>query len=252
METQNNYSTNHSNIIFNNILDDLGTDWNYIIRDNAPDIFNKTITLLESAINSDVDKLAPIYNDIFNAFKKTSWQNLKVVLIGQDPYPTPGDAMGLSFSVNRNRPIPKSLLRIYDCLRHFDIIDEIPSHGDLSKWADQGVLLLNSALTTLKGVRRAHALIWEPLTDNIIKQICKKADQENKKIIFMLWGNDAHKKEYLISENHHILKWGHPSPLSSVNNKPNDPKNFRYCDHFHITNQLLMEQNIIPIDWSIE
>jgi uracil-DNA glycosylase len=178
---------------------------------------------------------------IFNAFNLTPFDKLKVVIIGQDPYHGPGQAMGLCFSVPKNIVVPASLKRIYKEL-HNDIGMNIPNHGDLTKWANQGVFLLNAILTVEHKSPSSHKKIgWQEFTDNVIKKI----SEEKEGIIFLLWGNFAKAKREIIDESkHYILHSAHPSPLAG--NK------FFNNHHFSKTNELLKEQEKNPIDWAID
>jgi uracil-DNA glycosylase len=178
---------------------------------------------------------------IFNAFDKTPFDTLKVVLLGQDPYHGPGQAMGLSFSVPAGITPPPSLINIYKELNK-DIGMAIPSSGDLTKWAQQGVLLLNAALTVRANEPASHSKIgWMDFTDAVIKKI---SDQK-KGIVFLLWGRFAQDKQSLIDETKHfVLKAAHPSPFSA-------DKGFFGCRHFSKTNELLMQQGLEAIDWSL-
>lgn len=178
---------------------------------------------------------------IFNAFEKCPFSNVKVVLIGQDPYHGAGQAMGLSFSVPTGIKPPPSLVNIYKELKQ-DIGMEIPAHGDLTHWAEQGVLLLNAALTVRANEPNSHALIgWHNFTNEVIRHI----STEKKGIVFLLWGKFAQEKQMLIDETkHYVLKAAHPSPFSANNG-------FFGCKHFSRTNDLLMKQGLQPIDWSL-
>jgi uracil-DNA glycosylase len=178
---------------------------------------------------------------IFNAFNTTPLEKLKVVILGQDPYHGPGQAHGLCFSVQKGVPPPPSLLNIFKELRE-DIGLEIPAHGDLSHWAEQGVFLLNASLTVRAGEPMSHAQIgWAPFTDAVIRTI-----SENKKhLVFLLWGKFAKEKKTLIDANKHlVLMAAHPSPLSAHNG-------FLGCKHFSATNQYLIKNGIDPIDWHL-
>lgn len=186
----------------------------------------------------------PPKNQIFNAFNITPWENLKVVIIGQDPYFNDNEAMGLCFSVNKGVAIPPSLNNIYKALIKEKFIDKKPSHGDLSSWAKQGVLLLNSTLTVQKGKANAHQKEsgWQEFTDYVIKTI----DQLKNGIIFVLWGGFAIKKKLLItSGNSHIIENIHPSPLAAKHG------DFAGKEQFKKINDLLKEQGKDEIDWSI-
>ncbi|XP_047323369.1 uracil-DNA glycosylase, mitochondrial [Impatiens glandulifera] len=186
----------------------------------------------------------PIYPPlhlIFNALNTTPFHRVKAVIIGQDPYHGPGQAMGLSFSVPKGVKIPSSLMNMYKELKQ-DLGCSIPSHGNLEKWAIQGVLLLNSVLTVREHEANSHAKKgWEQFTDAVIKTI-----SVNKQgVIFLLWGNYAQAKSRLIDETrHHILKSAHPSGLSAH-------RGFFGCRHFSRTNQLLEQMGESPIDWQL-
>jgi uracil-DNA glycosylase len=178
---------------------------------------------------------------IFNAFNKCPFSEVKVVLLGQDPYHGANQAMGLSFSVPKKINPPPSLKNIYKEL-HEDIGMEIPSHGDLTPWAEQGILLLNASLTVRANEPNSHSQIgWHTFTNEVIRTI----STEKKGIVFLLWGKFAQEKEILIDQTkHHVLKAAHPSPYSASNG-------FFGCRHFSKTNQLLMKQGLQPIDWSL-
>jgi uracil-DNA glycosylase len=178
---------------------------------------------------------------IFNAFEKTPFNNLKVVVLGQDPYHGPGQAHGLSFSVPDGVKPPPSLVNIFKELKK-DIGMEIPTTGNLTPWAEQGVLLLNAVLTVRANEPASHAKIgWMDFTDAVIQKI----SNEKKGIVFLLWGKFAHEKQILIdATKHHILKAAHPSPFSA-------DKGFFGCKHFSKTNELLMHQGIEPINWKL-
>lgn len=190
----------------------------------------------EKALRSTI---YPKGNLIFNAFEQTTFDNTKVVILGQDPYHNPGQAMGLSFSVPSNVKIPPSLMNIYKELNK-DIGMPIPTTGDLTKWAQQGVLLLNSVLTVRANEPASHSKIgWMDFTDDVIKII---SDQK-KQVVFILWGNFAQQKQIFIdATKHKILKAAHPSPLSAHNG-------FFGCKHFSSTNLYLAQHGENPIDW---
>lgn len=178
---------------------------------------------------------------IFNAFTATPFDKVKVVILGQDPYHGIGQAMGLSFSVPDGIPPPPSLANIFKEL-HNDIGMAIPTTGNLTKWANQGVLLLNAILTVRANEAASHAKIgWMDFTNAVIKKI----SDEKKGVVFLLWGRFAQEKQVLIDEmKHYVLKAAHPSPLSAHNG-------FWGCKHFSRTNELLTKQGINPIDWSL-
>ncbi len=179
---------------------------------------------------------------IFNAFNTTPFDEVKVVILGQDPYHGAGQAHGLSFSVPDGVPPPPSLGNIYKEL-HKDIGLPIPKTGNLTKWAKQGVFLLNAILTVRANEPASHAKIgWMDFTDAVIKKI----SSEKKGVVFLLWGKFAQEKQVLIDETKHsVLKAAHPSPFSA-------DKGFFGCKHFSKTNKLLMEQGLDAIDWAIE
>jgi len=178
---------------------------------------------------------------IFNAFDKTPFEQVKVVLLGQDPYHGPGQAMGLSFSVPDGVTPPPSLVNIYKEL-HKDIGMPIPKKGDLTKWAEQGVLLLNAVLTVRANEPASHSKIgWMDFTDAVIRKI----SEEKTGVVFLLWGRFAQEKQVLIdATKHFVLKAAHPSPFSA-------DKGFFGCKHFSRTNELLMKEGLSPIDWTI-
>ena len=177
---------------------------------------------------------------IFNAFNLTPYDKLKVVILGQDPYHNPNQAMGLSFSVPNGVKIPPSLMNIYKELQK-DIGMPIPTTGNLTKWAEQGVLLLNAALTVRENEPASHAKIgWMNFTNDIIQHI----SNHKNGIVFLLWGNFAHQKQiYIDATKHKILKAAHPSPLSAHNG-------FFGCKHFSLTNEYLVKNHLDPIDWT--
>lgn len=184
----------------------------------------------------------PPGNLIFNAYNLTPIDNVKVVIIGQDPYHNIGQAHGLCFSVNKNVDIPPSLKNIYKELQA-DLGIQPATHGNLEKWAEQGVLLLNATLTVRAHQAGSHQKKgWETFTDATIKAV----SQHQKKVVFLLWGRFAQQKEQLIDTTKHIiLKAAHPSPLSAHNG-------FLGCKHFSKTNEILIENNLTPIDWKID
>ncbi|MFT3934067.1 MAG: uracil-DNA glycosylase [Chitinophagaceae bacterium] len=178
---------------------------------------------------------------IFNAFNTTPFDKVKVVLLGQDPYHGKGQAHGLSFSVPDGVPAPPSLVNIFKEL-HDDIGVPIPANGNLTYWAEQGMLLLNASLTVRANEPMSHAKCgWAEFTNAVIKKI---SDQKEN-VVFLLWGKFAQEKQVLIDETkHHILKAAHPSPLSAYNG-------FFGCKHFSKANQYLVSNGIDPIDWKL-
>jgi uracil-DNA glycosylase len=176
---------------------------------------------------------------IFNAFNTTPFDEVKVVILGQDPYHGNGQAHGLSFSVPDGVPPPPSLVNIYKEL-HTDIGLTIPKTGNLTSWAKQGVFLLNAILTVRANEPASHAKIgWMDFTDAVIRKI----SDEKEGVVFLLWGKFAQEKQVLIDETkHHVLKASHPSPFSA-------DKGFFGCKHFSKTNALLHKQKMEVIDW---
>ena len=187
-------------------------------------------------------QIFPGMYDIFNALKYTSYSDIKAVIIGQDPYHGVGQAHGLSFSVKKGVAPPPSLVNIFKEIKSDLGIDNMGKHGELTEWAKNGVLLLNSVLTVRANQARSHRnLGWEEFTDNVIRLI----NLREKPVVFMLWGADAKAKEKLITNpNHLILKAAHPSPLSAFNG-------FFGCRHFSKANEFLKSKGIEEIDWSI-
>jgi len=177
---------------------------------------------------------------IFNAFNSTPLDTVKVVILGQDPYHGPGQAMGLSFSVPKGIRVPASLKNVYKELQR-DLNFDIPDHGDLSPWAAQGVFLLNAMLTVEHKQAGSHKKIgWQDFTNAVIK----KLSEEKEGIVFMLWGNFAKaKKEFIDTDKHFVLESAHPSPLAG--------NRFQGCAHFSTANELLKKAGKKTIDWSL-
>lgn len=186
-------------------------------------------------------RIYPKGKDIFRAFDLTPPEKVKVVIIGQDPYHGPGQAHGLCFSVQKGIKPPPSLVNIFKELTA-DLDLPIPNHGDLSSWAEQGVLLLNATLTVREREPGSHQNKgWERFTDAVIKSISEK----KKNVVFLLWGRFAQNKAQLVDASQHfVLKAAHPSPFSARNG-------FFGCNHFSETNKLLAAKNKTPINWDI-
>ena len=182
----------------------------------------------------------PNMYDIFNSMKRTPFNEIKAVIIGQDPYHEPGQAMGLSFSVPKGVKKPPSLVNIYKEISS-ELGVSMPDSGDLTAWASQGVLLLNAVLTVRQHQAGSHrGKGWEQFTDGVIKKI---SDQLNG-VVFILWGGYARSKKALIDQNKHlVLESAHPSPLSAYNG-------FFGCGHFIKANEYLITNGKTPIDWS--
>ncbi|AIT09951.1 uracil-DNA glycosylase [Candidatus Francisella endociliophora] len=185
----------------------------------------------------------PAKENIFNAFKYTEFDNLKVVILGQDPYHNYNQAHGLAFSVQKGVDIPPSLKNIYKELADSIGDFQIPDHGCLESWAKQGVFLLNTTLTVEAHKANSHKGIgWERFTDTVIQKI--SANKQD--VVFMLWGSHARKKKSLIDVSKHlILESTHPSPLSAY-------RGFLGCNHFNECNEYLVRKNLSQIDWIID
>ena len=184
----------------------------------------------------------PDMYDIFNALKFTSYSDVKVVVIGQDPYHGPGQAHGLSFSVKKGIEAPPSLKNIFKEI-HSELGTELPSHGELTSWAKQGVLLLNAVLTVRAGEANSHKNMgWEIFTDRVIELL----NQSERPMAFLLWGANARQKKKLITNpKHRIFESAHPSPLSAYNG-------FFGCGHFAGANEFLKSVGSTPIEWSLD
>lgn len=218
----------------------LGNDWDELLVDE----FKKTYYLelrefLKEEYSTKV--IYPNMYNIFEALKHTSYKDTKVLILGQDPYHGENQAHGLAFSVQPNVAIPPSLLNMYKELKN-DVGCFIPNNGYLIPWADQGVLLLNTALTVRAHEANSHkGKGWEVFTDRIIKLL----NDRNDPVIFVLWGANARKKKELIdSSRHYILEAPHPSPLSAS-------RGFFGCRHFSKINEILISIGKTPIDWQI-
>lgn len=214
--------------------------WKKVLNNefSAPYFLNLREFLIHEKAKSTV---FPPGNQLFAAFNHTPFENVKVVILGQDPYHKKGQANGLSFSVSSGVVNPPSLKNIFKEL-HADLGIPIPQSGNLEPWADQGVLLLNTTLTVREGQPGSHQKKgWEIFTDAVIKTI---SDQK-KGVVFLLWGLFAQTKEELIDKDKHfVLKAAHPSPLARGA--------FFGCKHFSKTNKILEHQGILPIDWRVE
>lgn len=187
-------------------------------------------------------QIFPNPDDIFNAFHLTPLKDVKVVILGQDPYHNDGQAHGLCFSVKPDVEVPPSLVNIYKELQD-DLGCRIPNNGYLVKWAKQGVLMLNTVLTVRAHQANSHRGIgWEQFTDAVIRAV----DAQDRPIVFLLWGRPAQmKKSMLHNPKHLILEAPHPSPLSAYSG-------FFGCKHFSQTNAFLEKNGLAPIDWQIE
>jgi len=214
--------------------------WSEFIKEQKELLYFKA---LEEFLEQEVKLGKVIYPPLdnrFNAFMLTKLEDVKVVILGQDPYHGEGQAQGLSFSVPNGVKLPPSLRNIYKELADDLNWSEIPDNGDLTKWAKQGVLLINAVLTVEKANAGSHAKKgWEIFTDNVIQHI----NQKNNGVVFLLWGSYAIKKSALIdAQKHYTLTAVHPSPLSAY-------RGFFGCKHFSKANELLIKQGKEPIRW---
>jgi uracil-DNA glycosylase len=218
----------------------LPEDWQHVLKPE----FEKSYFVSLSRKLDEARHYNTIYPDqknLFAAFRKTPFEKVKVVIIGQDPYHGKGQANGLAFSVNNGMPLPPSLRNIFKEL-HEDLGINHPKHGNLTQWAREGVLLLNSVLSVTASKPQSHQHFgWEFFTDAVIKEISSNLEH----VVFMLWGRFAHTKETLIDNHRHaVLKAAHPSPLSAY-------RGFFGCRHFSAANRYLAQSNKAPINWNL-
>lgn len=219
----------------------IGNEWDALLADEfKKDYYLKLREFLKSEYSTR--RIFPEMHDIFNALKYANYSDIKVVIIGQDPYHEVGQAHGLSFSVKRGVEPPPSLKNIYKEINS-DLGLPIPQIGELTCWAKQGVLLMNAVLTVREGQANSHkGKGWEFFTDRVISLLNKR----EKPIVFLLWGGNAKQKIPLIANpNHLILTSVHPSPLSAYNG-------FFGCKHFSKCNAFLEQHGETPIDWRVE
>ena len=227
-------------MIVNNefLFNQVNNEWLSIFKNEInKKYFKFIIEELESCAEENI--LCPSPKNIFKAFKKTSFSNLKVVIVGQDPYHGRGQANGLSFAVNNDQITPPSLKNIFNEVEN-DLKIRTNTKKNLESWADQGVLMLNSSLSVKSGKPNSHQnLGWNKFTDKILKHI--SGNKNN--VVFFLWGNFAKQKQELIDRNKHlILSSSHPSPLSSY-------ISFNGCKHFSKSNKYLKQNNLNEINW---
>ena len=212
--------------------------WNEILAEEMQKDYYQELQAFIQKRRAEV-RVFPEEKNVFNALELTPFESVKVVILGQDPYHGFGQAHGLSFSVQKGTPLPPSLKNIYKELQE-DIGGELPTEGDLSHWAKQGVLLLNTVLTVEEGNANSHkGMGWERLTNRLIESL----NELNHPVIFILWGKPAQDKEKLITNsNHVILKAPHPSPLSAY-------RGFFGSKPFSRVNDILIQQGQTPICW---
>lgn len=219
----------------------IGNDWDEILKDEwAKPYYVNLRGFLKTEYSSHT--VYPDMHDIFNALKYTSFADTRVVILGQDPYHGVGQAHGLCFSVKKGIEPPPSLKNIYEEM-HSDLGLDIPTHGELTAWAKQGVLMLNTVLTVRAGMANSHkGMGWETFTDRVISEL----DKKETPVVFLLWGSPARKKAEIITNPiHKKLITVHPSPLSAY-------RGFFGCKHFSKTNEILLQSGQKPIDWEIK
>lgn len=218
----------------------IGNEWDALLADEIQkDYYLRLREFLKQEYSTHT--IYPPMNDIFNALRRTSYSSVKAVILGQDPYHGAGQAHGMCFSVKKGTPPPPSLQNIFKEL-HDDLGIDPPGHGELTGWADRGVLLLNTVLTVREGAANSHkGKGWEQFTDRVIQLL----NQREQPMVFLLWGGNARAKAGLITNhNHLVLQCAHPSPLSAYNG-------FFGCRHFSKTNEFLKQRGIEPIDWRL-
>ncbi|WNX86421.1 uracil-DNA glycosylase [Agathobaculum sp. NTUH-O15-33] len=218
----------------------IGNEWDDLLADEFEQEYYKKIRYFLKKEYAE-QTIFPPMSDIFNALRYTSFSDVKAVLLGQDPYHGPGQAHGLCFSVKEGVQPPPSLQNIFKEL-HDDLGFDAPPNGTLTKWAKQGVLLLNTVLTVRQGFANSHKnLGWTTFTDHVIQRL----NEREKPVVFLLWGAGARSKKPLITAPQHlILECAHPSPLSAFNG-------FFGCKHFSKCNAFLEQNGMEPIDWNL-
>ena len=215
--------------------------WKRIIdEEKEKDYFKELKSFLLEEYDNQI--VYPKKKDIFKCFELTDFKDVKVVILGQDPYHQPNQAHGLCFSVNKGVKVPPSLVNIYKEINS-DLGCPIPNHGNLTKWANEGVLLLNTIMSVRDSNPMSHSNKgWEIFTDRVIKEL----NDDDASKVFLLWGSPSRKKKVLITNPKHlILECSHPSPLSAYNG-------FFGCKHFSKANKFLKDNNRKEIDWQID
>ncbi|GGO68689.1 uracil-DNA glycosylase [Bowmanella pacifica] len=218
------------------------TGWQDVLGQEKQQDYFQQIQHFVKAERDAGKTIYPPQADVFNAFKFTPFEQVKVVILGQDPYHGPGQAHGLCFSVLPGISPPPSLVNMYKELQQDIAGFQRPEHGFLQSWAEQGVLLLNTVLTVEQAQAHSHAKIgWERFTDKVIEQLNLHRDG----LVFLLWGSHAQKKGAIIDrQRHHVLMAPHPSPLSAH-------RGFFGCGHFSKANELLAQQGLSPVNWQV-
>ena len=217
----------------------IGNEWDALLADEIQkDYYLKLRQFLISEYTTR--RIYPPMEDIFNALRHTSYSDVRAVILGQDPYHGPGQAHGMCFSVKRGTPPPPSLQNIFKEIKS-DLGIDPPQHGELTSWADNGVLLLNTVLTVREGQPNSHkGMGWEQFTDRIIQLL----NERQQPMVFLLWGGNARSKARLITNPAHlVLQCAHPSPLSAYNG-------FFGCRHFSKTNAILKANGLKEIEWN--
>lgn len=219
----------------------IGNEWDALLADEIrKDYYLRLREFLKQEYTTR--RIYPPMEDIFNALRHTSYSYVRAVILGQDPYHGAGQAHGMCFSVRKGTPPPPSLQNIFKEMKS-DLGIDPPNHGELTAWADSGVLLLNTVLTVREGEANSHrGMGWEQFTDRIIELL----NQREQPIVFLLWGGNARSKARLITNPQHlILQCAHPSPLSAYNG-------FFGCRHFSKTNEFLVQHGMQPINWRLD
>lgn len=223
------------------MLPPIPTEWNVLLHEETQKPYYRDLNAFLDQEQTGDHRILPAPEDIFNALKLTPYASVKVMLLGQDPYPTPGHAHGLCFSVRPHvRPLPGSLRNVFKELRE-DVGFRAPPHGCLESWAKQGVLLLNTVLTVRAHEANSHQHRgWEDFTDRILDLV----NARSSRVVFLLWGRSAQKKRERITQPHHrIIECAHPSPLSA--------RLFLGCRCFSATNRHLADAGLLPVDWQL-
>lgn len=219
----------------------IGNEWDALLADEIrKDYYLQLREFLKQEYSTY--RIYPPMEDIFNALRHTSYSDVRAVILGQDPYHGAGQAHGMCFSVRKGTPPPPSLQNIFKEIRA-ELGYDPPSHGELTAWADSGVLLLNTVLTVREGQANSHrGKGWEKFTDRIIQLL----NERQQPIVFLLWGGNARSKAGLImNPNHLVLQCAHPSPLSAYNG-------FFGCGHFVKANEFLVQHGMQPINWKLD
>ncbi|MDY4588832.1 MAG: uracil-DNA glycosylase [Oscillospiraceae bacterium] len=219
----------------------IGNEWDALLADEIrKDYYLRLREFLKQEYTTR--RIYPPMQDIFNALRHTSYSDVRAVILGQDPYHGAGQAHGMCFSVKKGTPPPPSLQNIFKEIKA-ELGYEAPQHGELTAWADSGVLLLNTVLTVREGQANSHrGMGWEQFTDRIIQLLNDRAQP----VVFLLWGGNARSKARLVTNPQHlVLQCAHPSPLSAYNG-------FFGCGHFIKTNEFLVQHGMQPINWKLD